>query len=123
MEIIIISISRIVKTGYNDIGEIPVAIHYGDTGYSQTQLKYSHPLTVDEVAVEYRDINFVICHMGDPWIMDTAELISKNHNVFTDLSGFIAGNKAHVQKRMHTPLFLIHFQRDLVYFLSSIFAF
>jgi predicted TIM-barrel fold metal-dependent hydrolase len=95
--------------------KVPVAIHCGDTSSSQAQLKYSHPLTVDEAAVRYPDINFVICHMGDPWVMDTAELLVKNNNVYTDMSGLIAGNKAHVLRRRDTRLFVEHFQRALVY--------
>ena len=74
--------------------KMPVAIHCGDTSSARAKLKYSHPMTVDEAAVEYPDITFVICHMGDPWVMDTAELISKNPNVYTDVSGMIAGNAA-----------------------------
>ena len=85
--------------------QVPVAIHCGDTSSPNALLKYAHPLTVDEAAVKHPDIIFVICHMGDPWVMDTAELIGKNHNVYTDLSGLIAGNKEHVQKRRYSGLF------------------
>ncbi len=95
--------------------KVPVAIHCGDTSSTQAQLKYSHPLTVDTVAVRYPDINFVICHMGDPWVMDTAELTVKNNNVYADLSGLIAGNKDYVLKRKDTRLFVEHFQRAFVY--------
>ncbi len=94
---------------------VPVAIHCGDTSSPRAQLKYSHPLTVDEVAVKYPDIDFIICHMGDPWVLDTAELISKNHNVYADMSGLIAGNAMVVHKRRHTPLFQNHFMQALVY--------
>lgn len=95
--------------------QVPVAIHCGDTSSPNALLKYAHPLTVDEAAVKHPDIIFVICHMGDPWVMDTAELIGKNHNVYTDLSGLIAGNKEHVQKRRYSGLFLNHFKQALAY--------
>lgn len=106
---------------YNKIYElakkynVPVAIHCGDTSSSQGLLKYSHPLTIDELAVRHQDVTFVICHMGDPWVMDTAELITKNNNVYTDMSGLIAGNKAHVERLKGARLFVEHFQRSLVY--------
>jgi predicted TIM-barrel fold metal-dependent hydrolase len=95
--------------------KMPVAIHCGDTSSARAKLKYSHPMTVDEAAVEYPDITFVICHMGDPWVMDTAELISKNPNVYTDVSGMIAGNAAFIQRRRNTALYMDHFRQAMVY--------
>jgi predicted TIM-barrel fold metal-dependent hydrolase len=87
---------------------VPVAIHSGDTQSRRGLLKYSHPLTIDELAVKYEDIKFIICHMGVPWVMDTAELVLKNPNVYTDLSGLIAGNsnqvKAMKNKRLYVDL-------------------
>lgn len=95
--------------------DVPVAIHSGDTSSTRGQLKYSHPLTIDELAVKYQEINFVICHMGDPWVLDAGELISKNRNVYADLSGFIAGNAHMVQRRIQTPLYLDHFRQAFIY--------
>lgn len=70
---------------------VPVMIHTGDTYDRLGKLKYTHPLTVDEAAVDFRDVNFVICHMGNPWLMDAAEVIYKNENVTGDISGFTLG--------------------------------
>jgi predicted TIM-barrel fold metal-dependent hydrolase len=95
--------------------EVPVAIHTGDTSSPRGQLKYSHPLTIDELAVKYQKINFIICHFGDPWVLDAAELVSKNLNVYADLSGFIAGNAQFVQERIQTPLYLDHFRQAFIY--------
>jgi predicted TIM-barrel fold metal-dependent hydrolase len=94
---------------------IPVAIHCGDTQSPRGLLKYSHPLTIDELAVEHHDINFIICHLGVPWVMDTAELILKNPNVYTDVSGLIAGNKEHVEEMKNTKLFSDPIQQGFVY--------
>ncbi len=95
--------------------ELPVVIHSGDTYSERGLLKYSHPLNVDELAVQHRDVNFIIAHYGDPWIMDTAEIIRKNHNVYADLSGLIVGDEANVKKFSDERLFLEHVQRGLVY--------
>ncbi len=95
--------------------DAPVAIHCGDTSSPHGLLKYAHPLTIDEVAVRHPDIRFIICHLGDPWVMDTAELISKNPNVYTDVSGLIAGNGSRIEKLRNTRLFMDHVQRGLVY--------
>ena len=70
---------------------VPVMIHTGDTYDRHGKLKYTHPLTVDDAAVDFREVNFVICHMGNPWLMDAAEVIYKNENVSGDISGFTLG--------------------------------
>lgn len=71
--------------------KIPVMIHTGDTYSPKGKLKYAHPLNVDEVAVEFPDVKFVICHMGNPWIRDCMEVVYKNANVYTDMSGLTLG--------------------------------
>ena len=68
---------------------IPVMIHQGDTLYPDGLVKYARPIYADEVAVRYRDVNLVLCHLGNPWIDETAELVYKNPNVYTDTSGLL----------------------------------
>lgn len=72
----------------------PVIFHCGDclNSVCRAKLKYAHPLNIDEVAVDYPNINFIIAHIGFPWIKDTAEVCYKNKNVFTDISGFVYKN-------------------------------
>lgn len=72
--------------------QVPVMIHSGDTYTPKGKVKYSHPLHVDEVAVDHPDVNFVICHIGNPWIRDCMEVVYKNANVYTDISGLVLGN-------------------------------
>lgn len=71
--------------------DLPVVIHTGDTSKATAILKYAHPLTVDEIAVRYPDIRFVIAHCGNPWLVDAVEVAAKNDNVFLELSGLAAG--------------------------------
>ncbi len=72
--------------------DVPVMIHSGDT-YSPTgKVKYSHPLNVDEVAVDFPQVKFLICHLGNPWFRDCMEVVYKNDNVYTDISGLTLGN-------------------------------
>jgi predicted TIM-barrel fold metal-dependent hydrolase len=68
--------------------DVPVMIHTGDTYDPKGRLKYAHPLEVDEVAVDFREVTFVICHLGNPWVTDAMEVIYKNENVVADISGF-----------------------------------
>lgn len=72
--------------------KLPVAIHTGDTVWPSGLLKYAHPLTVDEAAVSFPEVQFVICHCGCPWFADAAEVASKNRNICVDLSGLIEGS-------------------------------
>lgn len=71
---------------------LPVVFHTGDTANPDAILKYAHPLAVDEVAVKHRNINFIIAHCGNPWIVDAVEVAIKNPNVSVDLSGLAEGN-------------------------------
>jgi predicted TIM-barrel fold metal-dependent hydrolase len=71
---------------------LPVIFHTGDTFSPLAKLKYAHPLGVDEVAVDHADVRFVLAHVGNPWMIDAAEVVYKNVNVWADLSGLIVGS-------------------------------
>lgn len=68
-----------------------VAVHTGTTAGSNALLKYSHPLTLDEAAVRHPNVQFVMCHFGNPWLADAAAVLEKNENVAADLSGLLEG--------------------------------
>jgi predicted TIM-barrel fold metal-dependent hydrolase len=72
--------------------DVPVMIHCGDTYARNAKVRQAHPLLVDDVAVDYPDVRFVICHLGNPWFQDTAEVLYKNDNVFADISGLTLGD-------------------------------
>lgn len=74
--------------------DIPVVFHTGDTFSPYAKLKYAHPLTIDEVAVDHPQVRFVMAHLGNPWTLDAAEVIYKNVNVWADLSGLVVGEAA-----------------------------
>ncbi len=71
--------------------EVPLMIHCGDTFASDAKLKYAHPLNVDEVATDNPDLKIIICHLGNPWILDCQEVLYKNKNVYADTSGLFFG--------------------------------
>ncbi len=84
--------------------KIPVIFHTGDTYSHRAKVKYAHPLLVDEIAVDHPDVNFVLAHFGNPWLVDAAEVVYKNNkrgireNVWTDLSGLLVGDAAEFDK-------------------------
>jgi len=54
-------------------------------------VRMAHPRLVDDVAVDYPNVKFVMCHLGNPWFQDAAEVLYKNDNVFADISGLVLG--------------------------------
>ena len=95
--------------------QVPIVYHTGDTYSELGLLKYAHPLTIDEVAVQHREVNFMMAHMGDPWVLDGAELVYKNRNVFADLSGLMVGDAGRCARLKDSPLFFAHLRHALVY--------
>jgi len=71
--------------------DVPVMIHTGDTYSKHAKVRQAHPLLVDDVAVDYPEVKFVMCHLGNPWFQDAAEVLYKNDNVYADISGLTLG--------------------------------
>lgn len=71
---------------------LPFIFHTGDTWSPRARLRFAQPLLVDEVAVDHPQVRFVLAHIGNPWMMDAAEVIYKNLNVWGDLSGLAVGS-------------------------------
>ncbi len=74
---------------YAESEKIPILFHTGDTAFSTGDLILSHPLTLDRLANKREQLTIVLCHFGNPWFQDVAELIYKHPNVYTDISGLI----------------------------------
>jgi uncharacterized protein len=72
--------------------DVPVMIHSGDTYSPRGKIKYSHPINVDEAAVDFPGVKFLICHLGNPWFRDCMEVVYKNDNVYADISGLVLGD-------------------------------
>jgi hypothetical protein len=69
--------------------EKPVMFHTGSLERANRGLlKYSHPLTIDEVAHAFPQLRIVIAHMGNPWLLDCAAVMAKNEHVYADVSAF-----------------------------------
>ncbi|HMU46836.1 MAG TPA: amidohydrolase family protein [Chitinophagaceae bacterium] len=72
--------------------DIPVMFHSGDTYTPKGKIRFSHPLHIDDVAVDFPELKIVICHVGNPWIRDCMEVVYKNSNVYADISGLVLGD-------------------------------
>jgi predicted TIM-barrel fold metal-dependent hydrolase len=57
----------------------------------------------------------MMAHLGDPWVLDGAEIVYKNRNVFADLSGLMVGDAAECARLKDSPLFFSHLRHALVF--------
>jgi len=71
---------------------VPLMIHSGDTFSAKGRIKYSHPLQIDDLAVDHPELKIIICHLGNPWLRDCMEVVYKNANVYADISGLVLGD-------------------------------
>jgi len=86
---------------------VPVWVHQGDTSDPDGLLRFTRPILLDEVAVRWRSVRFVLCHVGNPWMEEAAEVTYKNENVYTDTSGLLNPFAEHYPaqvQRMRTRL-------------------
>ncbi len=97
----------------------PVAIHTGLTATANALLKYSHPMTLDEAAVKYPDVQFVMCHIGNPFLQDAIAVLEKNHNVAVDLSGLLEGKIPDMVTFLRDKRGYISMLRDWLNYLGS----
>jgi uncharacterized protein len=68
---------------------LPIVIHQGASPIREAQLRFAHPLLMDEVAIAFPDLKFVLAHMGHPWQRDTIVTIRKHPNLFADVSALV----------------------------------
>lgn len=68
---------------------LPILFHIGTSAVRMAPIASAHPLVVDEIAMRYPDLKIVMAHMGHPWTVETAVVVRKHPNVFTDISGLL----------------------------------
>jgi len=76
---------------YCEEKRVPVLFHTGDTASREGSLRHSHPLNLDALANSRPELRIVACHFGNPWVMETAELVYKHEHFYADISGLFAG--------------------------------
>jgi hypothetical protein len=68
--------------------KLPVIIHTGTSVFPKARNIYADPIYVDDVAVDYPDLNIVLAHGGRPlWTQTALFLIRRHKNVYMDISG------------------------------------
>lgn len=64
----------------------PIMFHAGMSWETNCAMKYAQPIQFEEVAIRYPELRFCLAHFGWPWIYETAALVLKYPNVYTDTS-------------------------------------
>lgn len=82
---------------YEAIAEagVPALFHTGQTGVGAgmrggngMRLKYSNPLYLDDVAVDFPDMPIILAHPSFPWQEEALAVATHKPNVYIDLSGW-----------------------------------
>ncbi|NRY60639.1 amidohydrolase family protein [Clostridium beijerinckii] len=62
----------------------PIIFHAGLSWEPNTLAEYSHPLRFEKIALTFPKLRICLAHFGWPWVQDTAMLLIKYSNVYTD---------------------------------------
>ena len=72
---------------------LPVMFHTGTSVFPGARLKYSNPLFLDDLAVDFPDLKIIMAHGGrGPWFSTAFYLARIHPNVFIDVSGLPSKN-------------------------------
>ncbi len=67
---------------------VPVTIHTGTSVFPGARNRFADPLAVDDVAIDFPDLNILLAHCGRPFWMDKSFFLARRHdNVYLELSG------------------------------------
>jgi predicted TIM-barrel fold metal-dependent hydrolase len=70
-----------------DLG-IPVLFHTGSSVFKNSRIKYGNPIFLDDVAVDFPDLNIVMAHGGrGAWYDEAMTMIRLHKNVYIDVAG------------------------------------
>ena len=72
----------IFHTGHSGIGT-------GMRGGGGLRLKYSQPIHIDDVAVDFPDMTIILAHPSWPWTDEALSMALHKPNVYIDLSGWM----------------------------------
>jgi hypothetical protein len=66
---------------------VNIVVHTG-MGPPDSYLRYCRPVHVDKLAVDFREIVFIMAHFGAPWVEEALAVAGKNRNVYADISAW-----------------------------------
>ncbi|HLG72607.1 MAG TPA: amidohydrolase family protein [Chloroflexota bacterium] len=67
---------------------VPVTFHTGSSTFVGSRIKYSEPIHLDDVGVDFPELVILMAHAGRPFWYDEAEWLVKRHpNLYIDIAG------------------------------------
>jgi predicted TIM-barrel fold metal-dependent hydrolase len=105
---------RIAYPLYEVIAEhkLPALFHTGQTGVGSgvpggggVRLKFSHPMCLDDVAVDFPEMPIIMAHPSFPWQEEALSVAQHKPNVYIDLSGW---------SPKYFPPILVHYANTLL---------
>ncbi|MBC7836422.1 amidohydrolase family protein [Acetobacteraceae bacterium] len=95
----------------------PLMIHTGDVEDPDrvALLRHAHPSFVDDLAVAVPTCTIIIAHLGFPYLLEAVNVISKNKNVYGDMSGTLMDEPG-INPKALTEQYIADVNRALVYF-------
>lgn len=69
---------------------LPIVFHQGASPNQFAPLRYSYPLLMDEIAIEFPKLRVVMAHLGHPFTRETVVTIRKHPHVYADISALYA---------------------------------
>lgn len=80
----------------------PIIFHSGVSLEHDSEIRFSKPLEFEPLAHRYPSLRICLAHFGWPWVQDTAMLMLKFHNVYTDTSLLYFDSAREFYKRVFT---------------------
>ncbi len=80
----------------------PIIFHSGLSWEPETLSKYSRPIEFEEVAFRHPKLRICLAHFGWPWVQETAMLMSKYDNLYTDTGLLYFDNALEFYTRIFT---------------------
>jgi predicted TIM-barrel fold metal-dependent hydrolase len=71
-----------------ELGINNVQFHKG-VPFGTERMEHMHPTDLQQAALDFPDLNFIIHHLGDPYIDESISIASRNPNVWLALSAWI----------------------------------
>ena len=67
---------------------IPVLLHIGSSIFAGSRLKYADPVYLDDVAVDFPELNLLQAHSGRPFWYEKSQALARIHeNMYMEVSG------------------------------------
>jgi len=65
---------------------LPILWHQGTTFPRKARIRWSLPLQLEDIALNFPELKMILAHIGHPWEADTIVLIRKAPNLYADRS-------------------------------------